>query len=380
MPRSRLFALLTIVLAMALGVAIIEVTMRVRHPGRTRAAIIDRVGRERYTWRRPDATFHHVGDGLYALRFPSGNEPDRGRIAIIGDSFTMGYGVDPERRFGSLLQRDMSRGDEVTVLAASSYAPSIYRNIVRRALSTARYDAVAVFVDQTDPPDDLIYQRDRLSPGDDHQFDVALMIERQAEVDGAWDEVSRSLSGWTGLARRSVLVNLLIPPPTILDTFPPDSRHLEYLRMSLSRDKLIHAFETAPDKPISRMMERQLFSHLDEIVEHCRERGTPVILAAVPWEYHVAAQPRYTGGHSGPFPLENRLETILAQHYRGAPGVSVIPLTDAFRRQADPSALFLDRPLNEFHWNEAGHAVAARALREQLRASGLSASPSREER
>ena len=380
MPRTRLSAALTIAIAIVFGVAIVEVVLRVRHPEQTRGAILDRILRERYTWRRPDAEFHHVGEGIYALDFPSGNDPVRGRIAIIGDSFAMGFGVDPEKRFGALLQRDLSRTHDISILAASSYAASIYCNIVRGALSLARYDAVLVFIDQTDPADDLIYRRDLLSPDDAHRFNVVAMTERQVEVDAAWNDVTMSLSGWSGLARLSVLVNLLIPPPTLLDAFPGDSRHREYLHMSLSRGKMIHTFSTGPQKSATLMMKRQLFSHLDELVRHCRERGTPVILAANPWEYHVANQPRFTGSHSGPFPVENRLETILAEHYRGTSGVSVIPLTGVFRAQPAPSSLFLDRPSTEFHWNEAGHLVVEQAVRDHLQVRGMTSSPGGEDR
>lgn len=43
----------------------------------------------------------------------------------------------------------------------------------------------------------------------------------------------------------------------------------------------------------------------------------------------------------------------------------MIPLTQAFREEKDPSNLFLNIP-TEIHWNKEGHIVVERALRQEL--------------
>ena len=53
---------------------------------------------------------------------------------------------------------------QVHILARPSYSPVIYRAIVREACPLVRNKVVAVFVDQTDPCDDLLYELD-LVPG-----------------------------------------------------------------------------------------------------------------------------------------------------------------------------------------------------------------------
>jgi len=101
---------------------------------------------------------------------------------LVGDSFTMGFGVGKEKRFGTLLQQHLGEGTKVDVLATSSYSPVIYRNVARKALSLASYRVVGVFVDQTDPTDDLIYQEDLLD-NDSKMFDVSRMTERTRSIE-----------------------------------------------------------------------------------------------------------------------------------------------------------------------------------------------------
>jgi hypothetical protein len=362
MRRSRVLSLLLILGgSLVAGLVAAEVVVRLRHPEATRRAALQRIERERDTWRRPHAAFHHVGEGIFKLRFADPAGPTRPRVMIVGDSFAMGHGVDEKSRFGTLLQSRLGGSVDVDVLATSSYSPIIYRNIVRRALSSARYLAIAVFVDQTDPPDDVIYRNDLVPGPDPHRFNVDLMTEREAMVADTYDRLLESFDGWSGVARRSALFNRL-RPPTLLADFPRDTDHYSYVRLSLARSLLIQAFQEFPRDEATREMESLLFRHLDEIVTLSRERRTPVILTANPWEFQVSRAPRTGFSFQGPFPRENRLETVLDERYGDLPGVIVLGLTGVFRGHDDPSSLFLGRPRNEVHWSRAGHIAVERAL------------------
>jgi hypothetical protein len=346
MQRRVVFPLLAVVLAGAVGLAVAEVAVRFLRPETSRAAILARIERERLPWREPDARFHHVGDGIFKLRFPEPSETSEHRVLILADSFAMGHGVGKEKRFGALLP-------ETLVLATSSYSPIIYRNVLREALSRTSFRAVAVFVDQTDPADDITYRNDLLGAPDSRQFDVALMRDRKQRSMETYDrlgaEASRRL-------RSSALYNLLNPPPSFVEEFPQDSAHFRYVQVTLAGPQLRQAFNEHPTSVPTREMETLLFSHLDEIVSLCRDREVTLLLAGNPWEHHVA----------GPNPRGNRLEQLISKKYRGVPGVETLELTQAFRAEDNPSSLFLDRPSNESHWNEVGHAVVARVLGEAL--------------
>jgi len=279
----------------------------------------------------------------------------------------MGHGVAEEKRFGALIPGTL-------VLATSSYSPIIYRNVLREALSRTSFHVVAVFVDQTDPADDITYRNDLLGTPGSRQFDVALMQDRQQKLTAAYDRLeSEALRP----LRISALYNLLNPPPSFVEELAQDSAHLRYVQVTLAGPRLRQAFNEQPDSVPTREMETLLFSHLDEIVSMCRDREVLLLLAANPWEHQVA----------GPNPRENRLEQLIFEKYEGVPGVEMLELTQAFRAEDDPSSLFLDNPTNEIHWNEAGHAVVARVLGEALEnrepagpAGGLAGAASKEMR
>lgn len=343
------------VLAIVVGALVSgEHVARRLHPEATRAELLGRIERERYRWKQPDVDFHHVGNGIYSLRFPSREHGPQHRVMIVGDSFAMGHGIDKANRFGSLLQRSLGDAAAVDVLAVSSYSPVIYRNIVDRALDTARYAAVAVFVDQTDPADDLIYRHDLIAGGESRRFDVELMQDRDRILARTYDGMESGLRGWKGLIRRSAMVNLVVPPPTILTAFPNESRHYPYVELSLARWELTRLFDRDPDHEVTVSMEHRILRHMDEIVERCSDEGVPLLLAANPWRHHatVATDP-------------NRLERLLATRYGNRSDVQVVPLTEAFRQHPDPDGLYLGG--GEIHWSEAGHAEVERNLREVVR-------------
>ena len=346
MRRRLVFPLLAVVLGSAVGLTAAEIAVRYLRPETSRAAILADIERHRSTWREPDTRFHHVGDGIFKLHFPQTSQGFENHVLIVGDSFAMGHGVGEEKRFGALLP-------ETLVLATSSYSPIIYRNVVREALSRASFRAVAVFVDQTDPADDITYRNDLLGAPDSHRFDVALMRDRKRQAMETYDRLESEASR---LFRSSALYNLLDPPPSFADEFPQDSVHFGYVEVTLAGPRLRHAFNAQPDTVPAREMETLLFSHLDEIVSLCRDHEVLLLLAANPWEHQVA----------GRNPRDNRLEQLISERYRGIPGVEILELTGAFRDEDDPSSLFLGRPPTEIHWNEAGHAVVARVLGEAL--------------
>lgn len=348
MPRAKLLSILLLLVITVAGLLVVEYVVRRLHPEATRALQLSRVQAHRRPAQHPDAEFHHSGDGIFRLSFPesTGGAP---RIMIVGDSFAVGTGVEESARFGALIDRD--REEDVDVLAVPSYSPVIYRNIVRRAMSMVEYSVVAVFVDQTDPVDDLIYQLELVEGSASGAFDLDLMTDREEQFREALDRVEAQFRGWRGVFRRSI-VNL-VRPVGILESIPADNPHYEYIRLSLARWNLVQTFQREPESRVTEAMERLLFLHLDQMAELCRSRGVEIVLAANPWQYQVTAGPG-----------DNRLERLLLERYSGADGVTVLPLTAAFAAHPTPEELFL--PEGDIHWNENGHALVAKRLESVL--------------
>jgi hypothetical protein len=195
------------------------------------------------------------------------------------------------------------------------------------------------------------------------------MRDRNAAVNAACLSSLARLAGWEGALRRSVLVNLFWPL-SIRSSFPEGSKYGRYVERSLGLSSLLAAFEDNPGSDATVQMERLLDTHLDEIVSLCRERGVPLFLGANPWEYQASAQPR-SALAKGPYPRENRLEQIIGARYSNAPGVHILPMTAAFRKEPDPASCFMDRPEGEIHWNAAGHELVERIVRQTLSDNGV---------
>jgi len=347
-----------------LGLLLIEATTRLLFPAAVLGQLQARLISERYALHllRPDGMFHHVGDGKFHLNFPPPSNPTLPRIMVVGDSFAMGEGVDISQRFGNLLQTNLGSRVAVDVLATSSYSPVIYRNIVRTALATNSYSAVTVFVDPTDPADDIIYQDDLLN-GNSWQFNLDKMTDRYRVLGNAYSALLQQLDGRLN-PRRLAIYNVL-KPLSIVNAFKPGDAHYHYICLAAARTSLVQTFFQEPAAAESRQMEALLTTHIDQIVAMCREHKVPPFLAANPWEAMCSPNPQKGVRFRGPFPIENRLERLLNDRYGGLNGVYVIPLTQAFRAEKDPSNLFINI-VTEIHWNEEGHVVVERALRKEL--------------
>jgi hypothetical protein len=364
MGKKFLLFFSIIAVSVILALVLAEFVVRLLVPDLTRSSLIQRLTNERPTWARPNAEFHHIGENIYRLNFPDGSETEMNRVMIVGDSFAMGERVGEEKRFGHLLQQDLGPFTRVDVLAVTGYSPVIYLNIVRKSFSLASYRAVVIAVDQTDPTDELIYAEDVIEDGSQVSFDVGRIAERDKELDAAYLSLLNRASRTPSL--RSFALYNLLRPLSLADYFKPGDKYFRYVKLSLERPELIGEFNVDPYSERSRKMQALLTKYLDKIVAQCRDLNVPLFLFANPWEFETSARPRITLGLAGPFPKENRLESVLASRYDGMAGVHVIPLTRYFREQPNPSSLYVDNPGHEFHWNSQGHALAEAILRREL--------------
>jgi len=310
----------TMSVAGIIGLLLVEAATRALSPAAVPWRLEARLEDERNTLRllRPDPTFHHIGDGIFHLNFPQRSDPHLPRIMVVGDSFAMGQGVGTSQRFGNLLQTNLGSRVAVDVLATSSYSPVIYRNIVRTALATNSYCAVTVFVDQTDPADDLVYQDDLLN-GDAWQFNLAKMTDQNHAIDDAYGALLGQFDSWMNL--RHLAIYNVLNPLSIVSAFKPADVHYHYICLSASRTSLIQTFAQEPAVAESLQMEALMMPHIDQIVAMCQDHKVPLFLAANPWEAMCSPDPKNGVRFRGPFPIENRLERLLNDRYGSLSGV-----------------------------------------------------------
>ena len=113
----------------------------------------------------------------------------------------------------------------------------------------ANYRAVALFVDQSDPADELIYEEDVIENGGSISFDANRIAERQKAVDAAYDGMLKSLRE---LPLRTFALYNLLRPLSLADYFGPQSKYYRYVRLSLERPALIREFTVNPESERSR--------------------------------------------------------------------------------------------------------------------------------
>jgi hypothetical protein len=349
-----------------------EALIRTMRPDLTRHSLLLSIFfQHAESWAQPSAEFHHTGPDRMALDFNPSFRPGSKRILVIGDSFAWGQGVSAEQAFPALLSTMLPADFEVHLLACSSYSPVIYRRILATALQEHVYAAIVIFVDQTDPADDLIYEQDLVAGATPLLFDAAKIGSRKREIEQALNEMSHHLAGWRGGVRRLALVNWLVPL-RMQDFLPPNgfAKHAPQLQ----RNQFIRDFNVESEKPDSREMEALLTAHVQEIMDRAGE--TPLFLAANPWQFQVSNAPGGATFIPPPYPKANLLEGLLQKIIAAKESVHLVPLTSAFAAVAQPSLLFL--PAGEIHWSAAGHDLAARVLSTELRHQLLleSATPS----
>jgi hypothetical protein len=95
----------------------------------------------------------------------------RSRIAVIGDSFTFGFGVNDDQTAPFFLEQELRRRlghNEVGVLNAGtiSWSPLIQRNAFRELVRDYRPTVTLLLLDATDVGDDYKYAQD-IVPGSD---------------------------------------------------------------------------------------------------------------------------------------------------------------------------------------------------------------------
>jgi hypothetical protein len=112
--------------------------------------------------------YHHVSrEFLSQLRRIQANPAAfRGEVtvAILGDSFVAGDRIDPSLRFTSVMQRacDSSPHPRIKLvnLGQASYSTMLYARLYRDVVLPLDPDVVIVCLDQTDAPDDYLYEKE----------------------------------------------------------------------------------------------------------------------------------------------------------------------------------------------------------------------------
>jgi len=311
-------------------------------------------------FRQPDFNYVQRVNNL-GLRGPDTTvekPPGTYRIVMLGDSFTMGKGVEDDQTFTALLGASLAPrvancgGPAVEVLngGVDSYAPILAYIQLKRDIDPLRPDLVVLNLDVSDLVQEAAY-RSQADFGEDGDI---VAVPQRAPSGGAYERIR----DWT--SRNLYFTRLIL--------FHANKRlqHRELtVRDVVSDANFEIAAHTLEDDRDRTEQWVAIFDSLRRIKAYADAQGIKFILSFYPWGHQVNDREwvpgRYAYMAEGAVPSERSRETI--RRLAEEAGIEVIDLFDDFRAYEGGEALYFKY---DNHWTTAGHRVVARGIEAAL--------------
>jgi hypothetical protein len=286
------------------------------------------------------------------------------RIAVLGDSFTFGTGVNADDAFPARLERRLrarpgTAGAAVLNAGVISYSPFLERRAFDDVVSAYRPTLVVLLLDVTDVGDDFIYARKAGSV--DGRF--PLEGRRSLDCHGAVHQLTRPLLAWLG-AQFSYPLRLAGRRPAA----PPGDYYLDPVIFQGREENRYFIYrhpleQTAP-------FFRATLANVQAMAGSARRAGAGFVLVVAPryhhWNRAECPQNWERGPYRGDEPHQYEYFRFFAEAAPAA-GFPVFDLLPAFRATTEFPLVFGNDP----HWNARGHEFVAARLEEYLVAGAL---------
>jgi len=269
------------------------------------------------------------------------------RILLIGDSFTEGMGVNFDKTFAGLLQKDLIHSNiEILNAAVSSYSPIIYYRKIKYLIETVglKFDSVVVLLDLSDIEDEAL----------GYQFDSHENV------------ISQGSAANLGAAEPVQKANKLKPAMNVKEFFTQYTYFLGRLRNLSAALKLItrrwegalnqrRAKWTLDDSLYNEFGKKGLTiaaQHMSQLKTYLDHRHIPLTLAVYPWPDQI---------------FNNDIDSkqvIFWQNWSKQNKVDFINLFKVFIPSSNPEKTIRKHYINgDVHWNIAGHQAIYEALK-----------------
>ena len=273
-----------------------------------------------------DVTIRHTSEGYRVPGHSVRPFSDARRIAVLGDSFTWGWGVREGQLFTDGLQELLGPRFRVLNYGTNAYGTGQQLILMEELVRRHDFDEVVVMFYEND-------LRDNLDPKDGRR---------------PWFRADGD---------RLVAMNTAISPPSRawLRSVQRSSRSLSWIRFQLNKSgERLRAWSsgTKPTRSRKRSPEPRSWAVqellLRRMKELCRARGTELLLARIP-----TSDAFDTPQTAAPDPLADIARSL---------GLSYLDLTHSLRLHGGQALYFAQ----DGHWNAEGHRVAAEALARNL--------------
>lgn len=292
------------------------------------------------------------------------------RIAVLGDSFVFGLGVNESDTLAYQLQAELTQGDterEYAVLNAGfpSYSPFLAGLLFNERVREYNPTLVFLVLDATDVGDDLRYE------------DEAVVVDGSVEFETRFMTPRRSRSALAKLAApwpQFIVQAYLVPLKRLRGSdSKPLAENYDYYEFSVEIGGAVESnrffIYRHPPEATKPFFERTL-ANISRLAEDVRSAGSEFVLVVSPRFHHWDPSECPENWESEFYALDEPFQFEYLRFFDAAavevefPIVNLLPAFEAAE----------DRPLvlrNDPHWTRLGHRVVARALasvqRENLR-------------
>lgn len=279
------------------------------------------------------------------------------RILMLGDSFTMGKGVQDNETFSVLLETSLNRtlagcgGNRVEVLNAGvdGYAPILSFIQLTRELQPVMPDLVVLNLDMNDLAGEAAYRRGAVKGPNGEVLAVPLVPGKASPIDRirSWSE--RHL-----FFTRALLfyVNELF-----------DYRDIRVVVTQANPEVLAHTLSHDTDPREDQW--RNLFDSVVKIQTYAEEHGIEFLLTTYPQGHQVNEHEWIPGRYSfvpeGSVVSDRSVDTI--SQFTAGEGIHFLSLFPDFRAYHGEEALYFPY---DGHWTRVGHQVMAGRLEKYM--------------
>lgn len=284
---------------------------------------------------------------------------DHYRILMLGDSFTMGKGVDDDKTFSALLEKSLNiknntvnnKTIEVLNAGVDSYSPILSFFQLTKDLKSLAPDLVVLNVDMSDLIQDTAY-RNNATHGAEGEI---------IGIDGRERRLTKKVRDW--IDRNLYMTRLILF--YFAKTFTSHTEiTVEKVVDRINPELLNHTL--AEDTADRKEQWQNIFDSILKIKRYCDTNEIKFLLTVYPWGHQVNDK-EWIPGRFAVIPktaVVSDKSIHIIQEFSINNNIALLNVFPAFRSYNGTSPLYFSY---DMHWTPTGHKVMAQELERYIR-------------